>query len=73
MPNTPQPSDRSVYVDFDSRTATALDGVFPVVSWFDADGDECEPEDALACVAGPDNDGLWMTIDLSQKAPVSLH
>ena len=73
MPSTQQPSDRSVYVDFDTATVTALDGVFPVVRWIDEDGDDCEPEDAVVCFAGPDGGGLYLTIDISQKAPVSLH
>lgn len=37
----------------------------PVTHWFDIDGDDCEPDDAVSVVAGPDRDGLWLAIDLS--------
>ena len=33
---------------------------------FDEDGDDCDPEDAVACVAGPDRDGMWVSIDPKQ-------
>jgi len=36
----------------------------PITEWFDADGDECEPEAAVCAVAGPTNDGMWLSIDL---------
>lgn len=37
----------------------------PVTHCFDGDGDDCEPDDAIAAVAGPDRDGLWLQINLS--------
>ena len=38
----------------------------PVTNSFDRDGDECDLDDAVACVAGPDKDGFWLSIDLMQ-------
>ena len=38
----------------------------------DEDGDDCDPEDAVACVAGPDRDGMWVSIDLKQFEGVAL-
>ena len=37
----------------------------PVTHWLDSDGDDCDPDDAVAVVAGPDRDGLWLRIDMS--------
>lgn len=44
----------------------------PVTNSFDADGDECDLEDAVSCVAGPDKDGLWVSIDLTAFDDVVL-
>lgn len=44
----------------------------PVTNSFDSDGDECDLADAVACVAGPDKDGLWLSIDLMQFEGVTL-
>lgn len=44
----------------------------PVTDAFDEDGDDCDLEDAVACTAGPDKDGLWLTIDLRQFDGVTL-
>jgi len=38
--------------------------VFPIISWFDGDGDECDPEEAVAAVAG--TEGRWYCLDLSE-------
>lgn len=43
----------------------------PVTNWFDDCGEECEPNDAVWCVAGPDHEGYWYTIDL--KPSDSFH
>jgi hypothetical protein len=40
-------------------------GLVPITNWFDVDADECGPEDAVACVAGPDSEGKWWSLDLS--------
>lgn len=37
----------------------AADGCsYPITNWVDAEGDECEPEDAVTCVAGA-SDRWW--------------
>ena len=60
-------------VNVAARIAIMEDGQeLPVTNAFDAGGDECEPEDAVACVAGPDRDGMWVSIDLKQFEGVAL-
>jgi hypothetical protein len=47
-------------------TATAIteDGqTLPITSSFDEFGDDADLADAVVCVAGPDKDGKWLTID----------
>lgn len=39
----------------------------PITHWFDCDGEECEPDDAVSIVAGTDDYG-WLTIDVSGEA-----
>lgn len=49
------------------RDGLFMDGdgnVYPVTNWFDADGDECEREDAVTAVAG--EGGCWFSITLSE-------
>lgn len=41
--------------------------VLPVTDFLDEDGEDCEPEDAVICVAGRD-DYCWMTIRLQPGA-----
>lgn len=38
--------------------------LLPVASWWDEDGDPCERDDAVYCVAGTDEFG-WLTIELA--------
>lgn len=60
-------------VNVSLRLALMEDGQkLPITDAFDDDGDECEPEDAVACVAGPDRDGMWVCIDLRQFEGVKL-
>lgn len=60
-------------VNVSLRLALMEDGQkLPITDAFDDDGDECEPEDAVACVAGPDRDGMWVCIDLRQFEGVGL-
>ena len=55
------------------RIAVMEDGQeLPITNAFDEDGDDCNPEDAVACVAGPDRDGMWVSIDLKQFEGVAL-
>lgn len=35
------------------------DTILPISTYLDADGDECEPHDALVVVAGKDGMGWW--------------
>ena len=44
----------------------------PITNAFDDDGDDCDAADAVACVAGPDRDGMWVSIDLKQFEGVAL-
>lgn len=45
----------------------------PVTNWFDLDGDECGPDEAVVAVAGPDRDGVWYAIDLECFEPIRVH
>jgi hypothetical protein len=44
----------------------------PITNAFDGYGDDCDIEDAVACVAGPDRDGMWLQIDLTMFDRVKL-
>ena len=44
----------------------------PITNAFDDDGDDCDLEDAVACVAGPDKDGMWLQIDLRMFDGVTM-
>lgn len=44
----------------------------PVTNWFDEWGEDCDADDAVTCVAGPDKDGLWLTIDFRQMEQVTI-
>ena len=44
----------------------------PIVAACDEDGDDCDLEDAVVCTAGPDKDGLWLSIDLRQFDGVTV-
>lgn len=46
---------------------------YPITNWFDADGDDCEPDEAEFAVAGPDSDGKWYTIELGQYEHLGVH
>ena len=36
----------------------------PIEQWFNADGEDCGPDEAVSCVAGPDSENNWLAIDL---------
>lgn len=38
----------------------------PITQWFDADGDDAEPQNAMVCIAGPTSSGKWFAIDLRE-------
>ncbi len=40
--------------------------------WLDVSGDECDPDEALCCVAGSDADGWW-SIDLTKFNEAEIH
>lgn len=40
--------------------------VIRVSDWFDTEGQPCDSEDAVVCVAGPTTTGKWFSIDLTQ-------
>ena len=44
----------------------------PVTVWLDRGGDECEPDEAVVAVVGPDPDGWWRPVLLSsfERAPI---
>lgn len=48
----------------DRIVVTKAGDALPVTNWYDEDGDECEPGDAVAAVAGPQQDGSWISFDL---------
>lgn len=45
----------------------------PITHFMDADGDDCGSDDAVACVAGDDDLGVWFSIDLTAFEPVEVH
>lgn len=58
-------------INMAQRLYMADDGaLFPVTNWFDRDGDECEPEDAVTAVAG--EGGCWFALDLATFAPAEM-
>lgn len=44
--------------------------VHPITNWYDADGDECGPDDAVFCMAG--TEGRWYSIDLTEFEQTKL-
>jgi hypothetical protein len=54
------------------RMAVASNGVvYPITHFFDEWGDDCEPGEALTCLAGAGK--TWFTINLTQYQPPVLH
>lgn len=53
-------------INVKQRIAITEDGQeLPITHCFDIDGDECDPDDAVTVEAGPDRDGLGLTIDMA--------
>lgn len=48
------------------------DEIIPITNWVDADG-ECDPWDAICCVAGPCEDGRWYSISLAEFDPIYIN
>lgn len=50
------------------------DEVIPITHWLDSEGAECDPYDALTCVAGPSSAGDWFLVELDQyEADTAVH
>lgn len=50
------------------------DAILLITYWIGDDGEPgCDPREACACVAGPDAEGLWYAIDLSDFEPLEAH
>lgn len=43
-----------------------------ITNLFDEDGDECQPEEAISAVAGPDRNGQWLAINLLEFVPARI-
>ncbi|MDW9880494.1 hypothetical protein GOA90_25235 [Sinorhizobium meliloti] len=55
-------------ISIEGRFVVLSDGeVLPITDFFDDEGDDCEPADAVECVAGRDGYG-WMTIAIEGEA-----
>lgn len=60
-------------LDFDGRVCFLEGGkTVPITNFFDEDGDECEPDDAVACIAGSNEFG-WLTINLGEFEQPTVH
>ena len=60
-------------VNLNGRVAVMEDGqVLAVTNFIDAHGEECEVDEAIICVAGPDKDGMWVTFDFSVMEKVAM-
>lgn len=51
----------------------SADLIVPITNWLDVFGEECDPDDAVSCVAGPDESGYWYAIDLTQFPAATVH
>lgn len=40
--------------------------IVPIATWLDDNGDDCEAHEAVVAVAGPDMNGKWHTLLLSE-------
>ena len=56
------------------RVAIMEDGQeLPVTNMFDGFGEETDDvDDAVSCVAGPDADGMWVSIDFTEMEKVAV-
>lgn len=46
--------------------------ILPIVEYRDSDGDVCDYEDAVSCIAGTDEFG-WLNIDINDYEPLTVH
>lgn len=54
-----------VAINLGLRMVILDDGQVLPMSDFFCRGEDCEPDDASACVAGPDKHGNWFAVDLT--------
>lgn len=60
-------------VFYEQAQALLADGrSIPVTDWLDEWGEPCDPDDAIACVAGSDAVG-WIAIPLEQFEEATIH
>lgn len=53
-------------VNREDETCCCTNGeLIPITNWFDEEGDDCDPEDAITCVAGPMANGKWLGINFA--------
>ena len=51
-------------ISLNERTVTLRDGtVLPITDFLDIYGDDCEPADAVVCIAGTDEYG-WLDVEI---------
>lgn len=61
-------------INLDQSIVVMDDGsAVPITNIFDGDGEECGREFGVVAVAGPDPDGMWHTIALSEFSSVSIN
>jgi len=48
------------------------DRLLPVTDWIDEEGDFCDPDDAIVCVAGDEEFG-WITLELDRDAGIVVN
>lgn len=59
------------YVDVTNGQVVLADGtILPITDWFDSNGDDCEPDEAVMVVAGSDAFG-W--VDVAVSGPETVH
>ena len=65
----------SVLIDLENRLVHLSDGqTLCVEHWFDGQGFECEPNEALSLTAGPDANGMWWSLSiLPEMATGTIH
>ena len=64
-------TDDIEFVDMTEGNVVMADGtILPITDWFDDDGEDCEPSEAVMIVAGNDDYG-W--IDVAVSGPETVH
>lgn len=63
-------TDDVEYVDVTHGQVVMSDGtVLPITDWFDCNGEDCEPDDAVMVVAGTDDIG-WIDVAVGGRETV---